>query len=119
MAAGLPCGERPRWSTTTPSLTATAPKPLRITQPEGPTFQISGQEVRWQGWRLRVSVHPREGLVLHTVGYEDSAQKPPRVRPILYRASLSEMFVPYGDPDPNWRWRAARPRRRCDCVRRC
>ena len=84
-----------------------APKPLRITQPEGPTFQISGQEVRWQGWRLRVSVHPREGLVLHTVGYEDSAQKPPRVRPILYRASLSEMFVPYGDPDPNWRWRAA------------
>ena len=29
------------------------------------------------------------------------------LRPILYRASLSEMAVPYGDPDRNWRWRSA------------
>ena len=48
-------------------------------------------------------MHPREGLVLHTVGYEDEG----RVRPILYRASLSEMAVPYGDTDRNWRWRSA------------
>ena len=48
-------------------------------------------------------MHPREGLVLHTVGYEDGGT----TRPILYRAALSEMVVPYGDPDTNWRWRAA------------
>jgi primary-amine oxidase len=41
--------------------------------------------------------------VLHTVGYEDAG----KVRPVLYRAALSEMVVPYGDPDGNWRWRAA------------
>jgi primary-amine oxidase len=42
-------------------------------------------------------------LILHTVGYEDGG----RVRSILYRAALSEMVVPYGDSDQNWRWRAA------------
>jgi primary-amine oxidase len=80
-----------------------APKPLVITQPNGASFAIAGQEIRWQKWRFRYTMHPREGLVLQTVGYEDEG----RVRPILYRASLSEMAVPYGDPDKNWRWRSA------------
>ena len=80
-----------------------APKPLTLTQPDGASFQINGQEIRWQKWRFRYTMHPREGLVLHTVGYEDEG----RVRPILYRASLSEMVVPYGDADENWRWRSA------------
>jgi primary-amine oxidase len=79
------------------------PKPLLITQPEGVSYQLSGQEIRWQKWRFRYTMHPREGLVLHTVNYDDEGT----VRPILYRASLSEMVVPYGDPDANWRWRAA------------
>lgn len=80
-----------------------APKPLNISQPEGPSFTLSGHEVRWQNWRFRFALHPREGLVLYTVGYEDQG----KLRPILYRASLSEMVVPYGDPDPNWAWRSA------------
>lgn len=79
------------------------PRPLLITQPEGASYQMSGQEIRWQKWRFRYTMHPREGLVLHTVGYDDEG----RLRPVLYRASLSEMVVPYGDPDANWRWRAA------------
>jgi primary-amine oxidase len=81
----------------------TAPRPLVISQPNGASFEIDGQEIRWQKWRFRYTMHPREGLVLHTVGYEDAG----RVRSILYRGSLSEMVVPYGDPDRNWRWRAA------------
>jgi primary-amine oxidase len=80
-----------------------APKALTITQPDGAGFQLNGQEVRWQKWRFRYTMHPREGLVLHTVGYEDEG----KVRPILYRAALSEMVVPYGDTDENWRWRSA------------
>jgi primary-amine oxidase len=73
---------------------------LEITQPEGPSFQLSGHELTWQKWRLRIGFTPREGLVLHTVGYEEGG----RVRPILYRASLAEMVVPYGDPAPtHWR----------------
>ncbi|MCA1575711.1 MAG: tyramine oxidase [Acidobacteria bacterium] len=83
--------------------TRTPPKPLLIQQPEGSSFEISGQEVHWQKWRFRFTMHPREGLVLHTVGYEDAG----RIRPILHRASLSEMVVPYGDSETNWRWRSA------------
>ncbi|HET7565806.1 MAG TPA: hypothetical protein VFJ96_12475, partial [Gemmatimonadaceae bacterium] len=80
-----------------------APKPLVISQPEGASFTIDGHEVRWQHWRFRFAVVPREGLVLYQVGYEDQG----RVRPILYRASLSEMVVPYGDPGGGWFFRNA------------
>ncbi|HKQ07620.1 MAG TPA: primary-amine oxidase [Blastocatellia bacterium] len=80
-----------------------APKPLQIVQPQGASFEVNGSEVRWQKWRFRFSMTPREGLVLHTVGYEDEG----RVRPILYRASLAEMVVPYGDPQAGWFFRNA------------
>lgn len=71
-------------------------KPLHITQPEGTSFQVDGHFVTWQKWQFRIGFTPREGLVLYTIGYEDQG----KVRPILYRASLSEMVVPYGDPRP-------------------
>jgi primary-amine oxidase len=71
-------------------------RPISITQPEGPSFQVDGHAVRWQKWHLRLGFNTREGLVLHTIGYEDKG----RLRPILYRASVSELFVPYGDPAP-------------------
>jgi len=75
--------------------------PLEIAQPSGPGFKIEDGEVRWQKWRFRFALRPREGLVLYTVGYEDAG----RVRPILYRGSLSEMAVPYGDPSAGWYFR--------------
>jgi primary-amine oxidase len=80
-----------------------APKPLQIAQPQGASFTVQGNEVRWQKWRFRFSMTPREGLVLHTVGYEDEG----RLRSILYRASLAEMVVPYGDAQAGWFFRNA------------
>ncbi len=71
-------------------------KPLEIVQPEGPSFEVEGHQVRWQKWQFRLGFTPREGLVLYTLGYEDQG----RLRPIIYRASLAEMVVPYGDPRP-------------------
>ncbi|HEX4948691.1 MAG TPA: nickel transporter, partial [Blastocatellia bacterium] len=76
----------------------TAPKPLEIVQRDGASFELKGNEVCWQNWRFRYSLHPREGLVLYTVGYEDQG----KLRSILYRGSLSEMVVPYGDPSTGW-----------------
>ena len=52
-------------------------KPLEIIQPEGPSFEVDGNLVRWQKWSLRIGMDPLEGLVLWTVGYEDGG----RVRP--------------------------------------
>jgi primary-amine oxidase len=77
------------------------PKPLQISQPQGTTFEIHGHEITWQNWRFRFALHHREGLVLYTVGYEDHG----KLRPILYRGSLSELFVPYGDPGDDWAFR--------------
>ena len=81
--------------------TRVAPKPLKTTMPEGATWTMEGNEVKWQSWRFRIGTDPRVGLVLHTVAYEDGK----KIRPVLYRASLSELFVPYGDPQHvmvNW-----------------
>lgn len=71
-------------------------KPLEIVQPAGASFQVNGHEICWQKWKMRVGFTPREGLVLYTVSYTDQGTE----RPILYRASLVEMTVPYGDPNP-------------------
>ncbi len=76
-------------------------RPIEITQPEGTSFTVEGHAVRWQKWRFRISLHPTQGLVLHEVGYEDGG----RVRPILHRASLADMVVPYGDPSPMHHWK--------------
>lgn len=69
-------------------------KPLNITQPDGPSFTVIGNEIEWQKWKIRFSFNYREGLVLHNVTYNDGG----KVRPIMYRASLVEMAVPYADP---------------------
>jgi primary-amine oxidase len=67
-------------------------KPLNVVQPDGPSFKISGQLIEWQKWRFRLGFNPREGATLHDIRYDG--------RNILYRLSLSEMTVPYGDPRP-------------------
>ena len=71
-----------------------APQPLEIVQPKGPSFTVDGYEVAWQKWKLRIGFTPREGLVLHNITYTDAG----RERPIVYRAAICEMVVPYGDP---------------------
>lgn len=78
-------------------------KPLEIIQPEGPSFTINGHEIEWQKWKIRFGFTPREGLVIHTVSYKDQGKE----RPILYRAALSEMVVPYGDVNPAHNWQNA------------
>ena len=75
-------------------------KPIEITQPEGPSFTIDGNHVRWADWELRFGFDVREGLILHDVGFRDGE----RLRPILHRASIPEMVVPYGDPAPARFW---------------
>ncbi len=71
-------------------------KPLEIVQPDGPSFSVDGHHVRWQKWSFRIGFTYREGLVLYQIGYEDEG----RLRPLIYRASLCEMFIPYGDANP-------------------
>ena len=67
---------------------------IAITQPQGPSFSVDGYHVKWHNWELQVGFAQRDGLVLYDIGYRDGG----RLRPIMRRASLSEMVVPYGDP---------------------
>jgi primary-amine oxidase len=78
----------------------TTQKPIEITQPEGPSFEVTGNLVEWEKWSLRVGFDAREGLVLHQIGFDDKGA----TRPIIHRASIAEMVVPYGDPSPVRSW---------------
>jgi len=71
-------------------------KPLVITQPEGPSYSLDGNLISWQNWQFVIGFNAREGLTIHDLRYADKGRK----RPVLYRASLTEMVVPYGDPQP-------------------
>ncbi|MFS0792777.1 primary-amine oxidase [Microbacterium sp. 1P10AE] len=70
--------------------------PLEITQPEGPGFTVEGHKVTWQNWSFRIGFTHREGLVLHDIAYRDGDVE----RPVLRRAAVNEMYVPYLDSDP-------------------
>ncbi|KAJ9130973.1 Amine oxidase [Pleurostoma richardsiae] len=65
-------------------------KPYHVVQPGGPSFETHGNHVAWEKWSFRVGFNYREGLTLHDICYDH--------RSLFYRLSLSEMFVPYGDP---------------------
>lgn len=69
-------------------------KPIEISQPQGSSVVLDGHSLSWGPWRLQVGYTPREGVILQDVRYQDGD----RLRPILYRGSVSEMYVPYGDP---------------------
>jgi primary-amine oxidase len=87
----VPVPARPgHWARAFHKETRAGLKPLEVLQPEGPSFEVKGYEVAWQKWTFRVGFNPREGLVLHTIAFDG--------RPVLYRASIAEMIVPYADP---------------------
>lgn len=65
-------------------------KPLLVSQPEGPSFKVEGSKIEWQGWRFRVAPNIREGFAIYDISFKG--------RSVMYRLSLSEMTVPYGDP---------------------
>jgi primary-amine oxidase len=65
---------------------------LDIVQQDGPGFAVQGNHVTWENWDFRIGFNGREGMTLHTLGYTHAGKR----RPIVYRASIAEMVVPYG-----------------------
>jgi primary-amine oxidase len=78
----------------------TSLRPIEITQPEGPSFEVEDDVVTWENWRFRIGFDVREGLTLHQISFRDGE----RERAVVYRASISEMVVPYADPSPVRYW---------------
>ena len=75
--------------------------PIEITQPDGPSFTVSGNVIEWQRWRLHAHIDPVEGLVISDVSYLDGTRR----RSIMHRASIGEMVVPYGDTSEDFYFR--------------
>jgi primary-amine oxidase len=79
-----------------PALPGTTP--ILTSQPNGPSFVIKDGEVTWQHWRFRFRLDPRVGPIVNLVNYEDAG----KLRSVLYEGALSEMYVPYQDPEETW-----------------
>lgn len=80
--------------------TRAAPNPVMMVQPGGPTYQLAGKEVSWQNWKFQFRMDMRRGLVISNVRYADGG----RDRSVMYQGSLSELFVPYMDPNDPWNY---------------
>lgn len=65
-------------------------KPINVVQPEGVSFKMNGRHIDWHDWSLHIGFNARESLTLHDIQFAG--------RPVVYRASLGEMVVPYGSP---------------------
>jgi primary-amine oxidase len=78
-------------------------RPLEIVQPQGVSFAFEGNQLSWQRWSMRLGFNPREGLVIHTLGYQDGN----RLRSVAHRLSFAEMVVPYRDPTEEHKARTA------------
>ncbi len=74
--------------------------PVSMVQPMGPSFVLDGQQVSWQNWKFHFRIDPRRGVVLSTVRYADGGKD----RSIMFQGSLSELFVPYMDPEDPWNY---------------
>jgi len=89
--------ERGEWNAEPHAVPArTDLKPIELTQPEGPSFSVDGNQITWAGWTFRFGFDIREGLTLHQISIDG--------RPVVYRASIAEMVVPYADPSPVRYW---------------
>ena len=75
-----------------------AEKPTLIAQPLGANYKIDGGAVSWGNWRFHVRFESRQGTVISQARWTDAG----RERSVLYQGYMSEMFVPYMDPDYGW-----------------
>ncbi|KAM0334154.1 hypothetical protein ACHAQA_001174 [Verticillium albo-atrum] len=73
-------------------------KPINITQPEGVSFRMDGNELSWAGYKMHIGFNYREGIVISDVRMHDHHEQ--RERALFNRISVVEMVVPYGNPNP-------------------
>jgi primary-amine oxidase len=78
----------------------TATEPKTMARSNDKHITIEGHTVSWKNWGFRLGFNLREGLVLYQVAFDDNGRK----RPVLYRASVSEVLTSYDDPSQLWSW---------------
>jgi primary-amine oxidase len=64
-------------------------------------YSVEDSIVKWDIFSFHYRVDKRPGLVLSDIKVNDKGT----IREVLYQTHLSEVFVPYMDPDIGWFWR--------------
>jgi len=76
-------------------------KAAGLSQAGGDNITTEDGRFVWDMWRFHLRADMRPGTVLSMVEARDGA----RWRSVAYQMHLSEVFVPYMDPDQSWSWR--------------
>src|SRR5262245_58756161 len=76
-------------------------KAASLSQPGGDNITTEDGRFVWDIWRFHLRADIRPGTVLSMVEVRDGA----RWRSLAYQMHLSEVFVPYMDPDQAWYFR--------------
>lgn len=68
----------------------------------GSNIRLSGNlQVDWYKWNFHLRADKRAGVIVSLVRFDDEGNK----RLVAYQMNLSEIFVPYMDPNPTWSYR--------------
>ncbi len=75
--------------------------PIHACQPAGPSFRTEGNVITWDNWRMKYSWHPRAGVQLYQIEYNDAANPAtPNYRSVMYKLSIDEAGVYYNTNEP-------------------
>ena len=77
-------------------------RPVRIVAEKGGNIKTKGNlEISWHNWSMHARADKRAGMILSLMRFNDGKAN----RLMAYQMNVSEMFVPYMDPDANWIYR--------------
>jgi primary-amine oxidase len=76
--------------------------PVDMVAEAGSNIRLSGNlQVEWFKWKFHVRADKKAGVIMSLVTFDDEGKD----RLIAYQMNLSEIFVPYMDPNPTWSYR--------------